>query len=130
MTLDEWKAMRTADVQFELERRSNAAVSDYTLRKGFRRALQILNKGNGASNTEKTELATWNTTFAVLDPIEVAAQAAKDRINAADRQSRPIRMWTLLSFNGECSPPPVEVSPCSVTGPLHPRRLRVASVHL
>lgn len=82
MTLDEWKAIRVADVQTELERRSNAAVSDYTLRKGFRRALQILNKGNGASNTEKAELAQWNTTFAVLDPIEVAAQAAKDRINA------------------------------------------------
>lgn len=83
MTLDEWKAARTADVQAELERRATAAVSDYTLRKGFRRALQILNKGNGASNTEKIELANWNTTFAVLDPIEAAAQAAKDRITAA-----------------------------------------------
>lgn len=83
MTLDEWKAIRTADVQYELERRSNAAVSDYTLRKGFRRALQILVKGNGSSANEKTELANWNTIFSVLDPIEVAAQAAKDRIAAA-----------------------------------------------
>src|SRR3954464_5256112 len=81
--LDDWKAMRLADIQTELERRSNAAVSDYTLRKGFRRALQIVQKGAGASNTEKSELAAWNTTFAVLDPIETAAQAAKDRVNAA-----------------------------------------------
>jgi hypothetical protein len=82
MTLDEYKAMRVADVQTELERRCNAAVSDYTLRKGMRRAIQILQKGNGSSASEKTELAQWSTTFGVLDPIEAAAQAAKDRINA------------------------------------------------
>jgi hypothetical protein len=46
MTLDEYKAMRVADVQTELERRCNAAVSDYTLRKGMRRAIQILQKGD------------------------------------------------------------------------------------
>jgi hypothetical protein len=83
MILQEWKDLKTADIQTELERRSNAAVSDYTLRKGFRRALQIVNKGSGASNAEKSELQQWNTTFAVLDPIETAAQAAKDRVNAA-----------------------------------------------
>lgn len=82
MTLDEYKVMRLADVQFELERRVNALISDYTMKRAMRRGLQLLNKGTKATVAEKAELDGYVAQFATIDPIEAAGQAAKDRINA------------------------------------------------
>lgn len=82
MTLDEYKAMRIADVQYELERRVNALLSDYTVKKAMRRGLQLLNKGTKATTAEKAELDSYAAQFTAIDPIDAAGQAAKDRINA------------------------------------------------
>lgn len=79
--LEIYKSMRVADIQVELERRVNATIPDYTMRKAMRRGLQLLGKGS-TTQAEKNELAGYSTQFATIDPIEAAAQAAKDRINA------------------------------------------------
>ena len=82
MTLDEYKAMRIGDVQFEQERRIGVLITQYTMTKAMRRGLQLLAKGNGTNTAEKAELQGYAVQFAQIDPIEAAANAAKARINA------------------------------------------------
>lgn len=80
--LDAWKARIVSDIQFEIERRVSEAVPPYTVTKAMRRAIRILAKGSGLSNAERTELQAIDSTFATMDAIEAAGQAAKDRVNA------------------------------------------------
>jgi hypothetical protein len=82
MTLDEYKAMRIGDIQTELERRINLLISDYTQTKAMRRGLQLLAKGNNMTQAEKAELNGYAAQFATIDPIEAAAEVAKNRVRA------------------------------------------------